>query len=275
MTKKIALGLSLTLLAALLAGLYWFDQLFEDPRAEFLPSLTARLGVERVMFVGAHPDDEQLVTGLLVQAEREGLQSYMLTATKGEKGEQYPVIARKVDQAVIRQAETLKNSFALGVEAHDVLDFPDGYLQQGHAEALVAAVRERLLRWRPDLLVSFWPESGFSNHPDHMQMGMAVEAASQQLASAPVDGYAGPRFIAYALAPTHALATFGGERGQQVITHQPAPDFAIDGAGWAKIRGWDIHASQAGFVQADYGMPAWLIHRIYDKEFYRVLPPPD
>ncbi|MBF7730969.1 PIG-L deacetylase family protein [Pseudomonas sp. N040] len=274
MTRKIALGLSLIVLAALLSGLYWFNWLFEEDSAAFLPSLTAKLGVQRVLFIGAHPDDEQLVTGLLVQADQEGLQTYMLTATKGEKGDQYPVIARKVDQGLIRQAETLKNSFALGVDAHDVLDFPDGYLQQGHAAALVAAVRERLLRWRPDLVVSFWPQSGFSNHPDHMQMGTAVEAAAQQLAAAPVDGYAGPRYIAYALAPSRALSMFGGERGQQVVAHQPAPDFAIDGAGWAKIRGWDIHASQAGFVQADYGMPAGLIHRIYDKEFYRVLPPP-
>ncbi len=274
MTKKIALGLSLLLLAALLGGLYWFNGLFEADDAELLPSLTAKLGVQRVLFVGAHPDDEQLVTGLLVQADNEGLPTYMLTATKGEKGEQYPVIARKVDQGLIRQAETLKNSFALGVDAHDVLDFPDGYLQQGHAAALVAAVRERLLRWQPDLVVSFWPHSGFSNHPDHMQMGMAVEAAAQQLAAAPVDGYAGPRYIAYALAPSRALSLFGGERGQQVVANQPPAEFAIDGAGWAKIRGWDIHASQAGFVQADYGMPAWLIHRIYDKEFYRVLPQP-
>lgn len=274
MTKNIVLGLSVALLAALLGGLYWFNWLFEEDSAEFLPSLTAKLGVQRVLFVGAHPDDEQLVTGLLVQADNEGLPTYMLTATKGEKGEQYPVIARKVDQGLIRQAETLKNSFALGVDAHEVLDFPDGYLQQGHAAELVAAVRERLLRWRPDLVVSFWPQSGFSNHPDHMQMGMAVEAAAQQLAAAPVDGYAGPRFIAYALAPSRALSIFGGERGQQVVANQPPADFAIDGAGWAKIRGWDIHASQAGFVQADYGMPAWLIHRIYDKEFYRVLPQP-
>lgn len=274
MTKNIVLGLSVALLAALLGGLYWFNWLFEEDSAEFLPSLTAKLGVQRVLFVGAHPDDEQLVTGLLVQADNEGLPTYMLTATKGEKGEQYPVIARKVDQGLIRQAETLKNSFALGVDAHEVLDFPDGYLQQGHAAALVAAVRERLLRWRPDLVVSFWPQSGFSNHPDHMQMGIAVEAAAQQLAAAPVDGYAGPRFIAYALAPSRALSIFGGERGQQVVANQPPADFAIDGAGWAKIRGWDIHASQAGFVQADYGMPAWLIHRIYDKEFYRVLPQP-
>ena len=274
MTKKIVLGLSVALLAALLGGLYWFNWLFEEDNAEFLPSLTAKLGVQRVLFVGAHPDDEQLVTGLLVQADNEGLPTYMLTATKGEKGDQYPVIARKVDQGLIRQAETLKNSFALGVDAHDVLDFPDGYLQQGHSAALVAAVRERMLRWRPDLVVSFWPQSGFSNHPDHMQAGAAVELAAQQLAAAPVDGYAGPRFIAYALAPSRALSMFGGERGQQVVAHQPAPDFAIDGAGWAKIRGWDIHASQAGYVQADYGMPAWLIHRIYDKEFYRVLPQP-
>lgn len=274
MTKNIVLGLSVALLAALLGGLYWFNWLFEEDSAEFLPSLTAKLGVQRVLFVGAHPDDEQLVTGLLVQADNEGLPTYMLTATKGEKGEQYPVIARKVDQGLIRQAETLKNSFALGVDEHDVLDFPDGYLQQGHAAELVAAVRERLLRWRPDLVVSFWPQSGFSNHPDHMQMGIAVEAAAQQLAAAPVDGYAGPRFIAYALAPSRALSIFGGERGQQVVANQPPADFAIDGAGWAKIRGWDIHASQAGFVQADYGMPAWLIHRIYDKEFYQVLPQP-
>jgi hypothetical protein len=60
------------LAAAALAGALGLRRLFTEPGAAPVPSLTAALGARRVVGVFAHPDDEQLVTGLLLRASGAG-----------------------------------------------------------------------------------------------------------------------------------------------------------------------------------------------------------
>src|SRR6218665_3950670 len=110
--KKILIGLLalfgvLVLVAA--GGLYWFKTQFDEASAKTVASLPAEFGDHSILFVGAHPDDEQLVAGLLVQARAEGAKTYMLTATRGEAGQQHPQIARQKDLGAVRMAETLVN----------------------------------------------------------------------------------------------------------------------------------------------------------------------
>jgi hypothetical protein len=38
-----------------------------------------------------------------------------------------------------------------------------------------------------------------------------------------------------------------------------------------KLRGWEIHASQRDFIQAEYGVPARVLYWLWDQEFYRVV----
>src|SRR6185436_4937347 len=132
-------------------------------------------------------------------------------------GHQYPRVARDEDLGVVRMAEALQNSWALGVKEHDVLAYPDSGLVQTPFPELVAAVHARMVKWKPELVTTFWPESGFSKHPDHMTMGKAALAAAEQLRSHPVDGYAGPKYAAFLLAPTKAMRLLGGDRGRWVV----------------------------------------------------------
>jgi LmbE family N-acetylglucosaminyl deacetylase len=256
----------------LVLALSWLNWMFEESDAELVDSISGHINATSVLGIFAHPDDEQLVTGLLIRAaEDANTRTAAITATKGEAGTPLPQVSRLKDLGWIRKAEALKNTWALGVEYHQVLDFPDGGVDQVPLAELVAAVTAQLLAHRPDLVVTFWPESGYSDHADHKRMGLAAEMAILQLREFPQQGYAGPVYIAYILAPTRMMNRFAGEMGQRVVDNQPAANYAQDGEAWAKIRGWKIHASQRDYVQHAYGLPAWLVHRLYDKEHYYLI----
>ncbi|MCI5046880.1 MAG: PIG-L family deacetylase [Aquisalinus sp.] len=257
------------LFVVLLGGLFWFDRQFEEPEAELVPSVVGTLEAKSVLAVFAHPDDEQLVTGLLLRAKsRDGATTRMITATKGEAGNQTPVVARQEDLGVVRHAEALKSGFALGLDEQEVWDYPDSGVADADYEELVRRLMDRMATWQPDLVVTFWPESGFSNHPDHMRVGRATRDAVYRLRATSPE--IAPTIIAYVLAPRQMMSRFGGARGQLVVANQPAPTHAMPGEAGAKIRGWEIHASQRNYVRDVYGMPAWFLHRVNDKEFYYV-----
>lgn len=273
-----ALGLAGGVLAlALLASFFWLNWHFEEREAEKVASLAGTLGAERVLAVFAHPDNEQLANGLITSAKAGGAYVALITATRGGAGTQMPVVARQRDLGLVRQAEVLKNGFAMGIDDQEVWDYPDGGLSEVPFEALVARVDGAMKTYKPDLVVSFWPASGATGHKDHMRIGLAVEKAIENLrhgphaADAHKEGvYKGPRYIAYVLTPSRAMLAFDGERGRFVAENQPKPTHAVPGNTASKLRGWEIHASQADYVKKEYGVPAWLLYLVWDKEFYAV-----
>ena len=270
MSKKwILLGVVSVILGGAAAGLIWFNSHFEEPDAVFVPSIAEAVGADSVLAIFAHPDDEQLITGLLIRAERGGAITRMITATKGEAGTPRPQISRLSELGIIRHAEVLKNGYALGVSEQRVWDYPDSGLPAVDFDTLTARIEQQISDWQPDLVVTFWPESGFSDHADHKLVGRAATQAVRNLRD--LDPETAPSSLAYILAPRRMMQRFGGESGRKIAANQPEPTHAMPGEGWAKIRGWDIHASQRDYVQAAYGFPPSIIHRLYDKEHYHVV----
>ncbi|MEM7360413.1 MAG: PIG-L family deacetylase [Pseudomonadota bacterium] len=253
-------------------GVLILNWMFEEESPTFITSISHHTGAKSMLAVLAHPDDELLVTGLLIQAaEDPGIRTAVITATKGEAGNPLPQISRMQDLGWVRKAEALKNTWALGVEHHTVLDFPDGGLIQTPRSAITDVIRSAMLEHKPDLLVTFWPESGFSDHADHKRIGLIAETLANEFKNSPVDGYAGPHKIAYPLAPRRMMNYFAGDTGKEVVANQPLANYSQDGEAWAKLRGWEIHASQSDYVWNAYGFPAWFVHALYDKEYYLVL----
>ena len=224
----------------------------------------------RIVCVFAHPDDEQTVNGLFWRAkDRDGAYTAMVTATAGEAGHQVPVVARQDDLGIVRTAEALKNSFNLGVDEHEVWEYPDGGVPDVSEEELVARLVDTMKRVKPDVVVGFWPASGATGHQDHMQMGRVTELAIAELA-ADEGPYTGPDHLVYTISPTAALSLFGGEQGALVVANQPDPEFAMSAEVGKKHEGWQIHASQADYLQSAYSLPAWLVYLLWDEEFYHV-----
>jgi LmbE family N-acetylglucosaminyl deacetylase len=264
-------GLGVGLAALVIAGglaLRALTRLFEEPSAEPVPSLVGALDAKRVLGVFAHPDDEQLVTGLLVRAkQRDGAFTALVAATRGEAGRQSPVVARQSELGEIRKAELLKNGFALGVDVQEVWEYPDGGVPSVPLEELTGRIEAAIVRYQPDLLLTFWPESGATGHADHRRVGLAAQTAAERLATRG----AGPRWLVYALTPLEALVRMGGPRGAALAAASPEPTHRMPGEVDTKLRGWEIHASQRDFIQAEYGVPARVLYWLWDQEFYRVV----
>ncbi len=258
----LAAGLILAL-AALILG----RSLFNEPGVARLSSVTQQFGEAGVLFVFAHPDDEITANALMARIVAEGVPVHLFTATRGEAGTQYPPVVDQAHLGVVREAEARKHGFALGVASHEVRDLGDGQLETRPLDDLTALVAQTIARTRPSAVVSFHPESGVSLHPDHMMIGAAAQAAVAGLGpDAPV--------LIYVLAPRPALRRFGGARGQHVAALQPEPDFAVPAPAGPKIRAWRIHESQSRYLQAAYGLPPGVLHRLWTQEYYAVAPAP-
>ncbi|BDZ54988.1 PIG-L deacetylase family protein [Agromyces marinus] len=268
--RTVALITVSAVVLAAVGAAYWAGRdLFHEPSARGVDSVVAELGGERVLGVFAHPDDEQTVNGLFWRAHQDGAETAIITATRGEAGTQVPVVGRQEDLGIIREAEALKNSFNLGVDEHEVWDYPDGGVPDVDEAELVERIVDAMRSFRPDVVVAFWPASGATGHADHMEMGRATELAIAELAAS-AGSYRGPDHLVYTISPTKALSLFGGETGAFVVENQPDPEYAMSAEVGKKFEGWQIHASQRDYLPASYILPTWLVYALWDHEFYHV-----
>ncbi|GAB2493639.1 hypothetical protein GCM10027030_28740 [Luteococcus sediminum] len=161
------------------------DEWFSHPVWGKVPAVLADElpleGIERLLVLAAHPDDETIGAGATIAAlAATGLAVHFLLATVGERSHPDSPVWSSEDLAAQRRAEWEAATDALagaGVR-RTLLGLPDGQVAD-HEEALLDAVLEHL---RPGtLLLAPWTEDG---HPDHDAVGrVAREAARRNGAS--------------------------------------------------------------------------------------------
>src|SRR5512142_497609 len=140
----------------------------------------------RLMCLFAHPDDETLSAGgILAKYAAEGVETYVICATRGERGwggkskETYPGPAAL---GKIREAELRAAAGVLGVREVIFLDYIDGDLDKASPGEAIARIAAHLRRVRPQVVVTADPQ-GWYGHPDHIAMtqftlGALVQAAA-------------------------------------------------------------------------------------------------
>ncbi len=133
----------------------------------------------RLMAVLAHPDDESLGTGgALAKYAAEGVATYLVTATRGERGRFGDSKVSPGPEIVgrTREAELLAAAGELGLKEVKFLDYPDGALDKvGTAEA-IAKIAGHLRRVRPHVVITFAPDGAYG-HPDHIAISQLTTAA--------------------------------------------------------------------------------------------------
>ncbi len=133
----------------------------------------------RLMAVLAHPDDESLgMGGILAKYAGEGVETYLITATRGERGwfglaEDYPGPAAL---GRIREAELRAAAKILGLREVSFLDYQDGDLDQANPAEVIGQIATHLRRVRPHVVVTFDPY-GLYGHPDHIAISQFTAAA--------------------------------------------------------------------------------------------------
>lgn len=154
----------------------------------------------RLMCILAHPDDESLgAGGVLARYAAEGVETYLVTATRGERGWQgdpreNPGLA---ELGRIRDAELRAAAGVLGLREVRFLDYIDGDLDQADPAEATAKIAGHLRRLRPQVVVTFGPDGAYG-HPDHI--------AISQLTGAAIVAAADPGYPAAGDAPPHRVA---------------------------------------------------------------------
>jgi len=154
----------------------------------------------KLMCVLAHPDDESLATGgILAKYAASGVQTYLVMATRGERGWSGPAADDPGPQALgrVREAELRAAAQVLGLREVAFLDYQDGELDRAdHTEAL-AKIVTHVRRVRPDVVVTFDP-NGMYGHPDHI--------AISQLTTTAVVAAADPSYHSLTMNSPHRVA---------------------------------------------------------------------
>src|SRR5690348_6808851 len=132
----------------------------------------------RLMCVLAHPDDESLGTGgTLARYAAQGVETYVVTATRGERG-RFGDGPRPDPQIVgaTREAELRSAASELGVRELTLLGYPDGALDGVEPQRAQDTIAAHVQRVRPQVVITFGPEGAYG-HPDHIAISQLTTAA--------------------------------------------------------------------------------------------------
>ena len=130
------------------------------------------------MCVLAHPDDESLGTGgMLAKYSREGIATYVVTATRGERGRYDDKGTRPGPEIVgrTREAELRAAASELGVREVCLLDYMDGELDRADAAEAAEKIAAHIRRLAPHVVVTFDPFGAYG-HPDHIAISQFTAA---------------------------------------------------------------------------------------------------
>jgi LmbE family N-acetylglucosaminyl deacetylase len=131
----------------------------------------------RLLAVMAHPDDESLgIGGALARYAAEGVGTYVITATRGERGRigterPGPEVVGPVREAELRRAASI-----LGVREVSLLGIHDGDIDRVDPAEAVAAIAAHVRRIRPQVVVTFGADGAYG-HPDHIAISQLTGAA--------------------------------------------------------------------------------------------------
>jgi LmbE family N-acetylglucosaminyl deacetylase len=133
----------------------------------------------RLLAVFPHPDDETLgLGGTFAKYSAEGVETYLVCATRGEKGWYESEGPDPGLEAVgrIREAELRCAAEQLGLHEVNLLDYLDGDVDQAKPQDIISKIAAHIRRIKPQVVVTFGPDGAYG-HPDHIALSQFTSAA--------------------------------------------------------------------------------------------------
>lgn len=133
----------------------------------------------KLLAIFAHPDDESMgMGGTLAKYAAEGVETYYVCASRGEKGwfgpeEQYPGPDRLGQIRTLELENAVKE---LGMRGLYFLDYFDGDVDKANHEEAIGKIVTHIRRIQPQVIVTFPPDGNYG-HPDHIVIGQFTNAA--------------------------------------------------------------------------------------------------
>jgi LmbE family N-acetylglucosaminyl deacetylase len=133
----------------------------------------------RLLCILAHPDDESLgLGGILAKYGAEGIETYLVTATRGEQGWFGPPEENPGPDELgkIREGELKDAARVLGLREVNLLDYHDGEVDRADQGRFIEQLVGHIRRIKPDIVVTF-DQNGVYGHPDHIATTHAATSA--------------------------------------------------------------------------------------------------
>ena len=133
----------------------------------------------KLLAVFAHPDDESMGTGgVLAKYAAEGIETYLVCATRGERGWWDSEGPNPGLEGVgrIREKELENAGKVLGLKEIHFLNYIDGDLDQVNSSEAVERIVPHIRRIKPHVIVTFAHDGGYG-HPDHIAISQFTNAA--------------------------------------------------------------------------------------------------
>jgi LmbE family N-acetylglucosaminyl deacetylase len=136
-------------------------------------------GTLKLLAVFPHPDDETLGLGsTLARYSAEGVETYLVCATRGERGwfdsEEPDPGLEEVGR--IREAELRCAAEQIGLHEVCFLDYIDGDVDQAEPDEIIGKIVSHIRRIRPQVVVTFSPDGAYG-HPDHIALSQFTNGA--------------------------------------------------------------------------------------------------
>lgn len=283
MFLKITFGVLLG--AAVIVGfsvLYFRRQLQKHRQPVAIrPVFPLPLGTHSLMIIFAHPDDEIAIAGTLAQLKQiPDLQVVGIYLTAGEAGKTGGLVPQE-KLAETRTQELQAAGEILGFRQMEILGFPDGGLQYTNPDTIRVALTAAIMKYRPQVIISFDDKVGLYGHPDHLQTGRQVLAICRQYADStdfPVQRLYCPTLTDGMIELALTISqTFKRNYPKDPTQGLPPPDFgiAVSRQGREKLRAIQAHRTQKHifddvFPLHDRVAPEWYF-RLFGEEYFALL----
>jgi LmbE family N-acetylglucosaminyl deacetylase len=132
----------------------------------------------RLLAVFAHPDDESMgMGGTLAKYAAEGVETYLICASRGERGWPTLVDYPGPDALGKLREQELENAVQeLGMKGLYFLDYIDGEVDRANPPEAIQKIVTHIRRIMPQVVVTFPPDGNYG-HPDHIAVGQFTNAA--------------------------------------------------------------------------------------------------
>lgn len=154
--------------------------------------------------VYAHPDDEQIMSGVFARSAAEGIKTGLVCATRGEYGEiADPALATPENLGAVRENELRAAAAVLGIKYLYFLDYKDSgwfdkpensapdSLNMADPDQVTGHIVRLIREFKPTVIVTFDPTGGYG-HLDHIQVSRLTVRAFHEAGDPARHPEAGP-----------------------------------------------------------------------------------
>lgn len=204
------------------------------------------------MCLTAHPDDESgAFGGALLMAHDKGVETTVICLTEGAAGSFRGNATSSEELAALRRDEFDAAGKLLGLTNAEILDYPDGKLDQQNFSELTRTLVKKIRQYRPQVVITFGGDGSVNLHRDHTIVSLAATAAFHWAGRAQFFPDAGTPYAPQKLyySSTRWVSVYNSNEGANAAVTPYSLTLELGPLKERKIEAFKLHITQHGVLE--------------------------